>query len=264
MQMSSLAVADAMIRHRRYLPKSHHFETQLNYLWFDPEQIETITQQSYLWSSKRWNILTLDPDDFLIMEQGSIREKVAKILDKQANFILPFDAEIRVLALPRTCGFRFNSVVFYFIFDIHDQPLFILSEITNTPWNERHVYAHDCRHESVPQAHPKNYVFEFKKSFHVSPFMPMQMDYRWHFNLSAQRTIIHMQLWQQEILQFDATMRFSLSSITFPSQQHRYAISSVFEPFKMMAGIYWNATRLWIKKVPFYRHPKKENGNNTL
>ena len=53
MWMSSLAVAPVTIRHRRYLPKQHEFDAKLNYLWFDPDQIESITQQSCLWSSNR-------------------------------------------------------------------------------------------------------------------------------------------------------------------------------------------------------------------
>ena len=264
MLMTSLAVAPAMIRHRRYLPKSHEFDAKLSYLWFDPDQMDCITQQSWLWSLKRWSVLRLDADDFLIAEHGSIREKIKKILLKQVNIILASGTEIRVLALPRTLGFYFNSVVFYFILDATEQPIFILSEITNTPWNERQVYIHDCRDKAVQHSHFQSYSFEFEKSFHVSPFMPMDMDYRWSFNFSEQQNVIHMQLFQQEVLQFDATMRFSLHPITVPSQHYRYAISCVFEPFKMMAGIYWNAFRLWTKKVPFYRHPKKNKGNTIL
>ncbi|MBJ8551152.1 DUF1365 domain-containing protein [Acinetobacter bereziniae] len=260
MLLTELAIAPASIRHRRYLPKSHQFEAKLNYLWFDPDQIHYFTEQSYLWSSQRWNLLKLDPNDFLIEEYGTIRQKIEKILLKQANSLLGLDTQIRVLALPRTLGYRFNSVVFFFIFDASEKPLFILSEITNTPWEERKVYVHDCRDKAVQHSQFNSYKFEFKKSFHVSPFMPMDINYKWSFNFSAQQNVIHMQLFQQDVLQFDATMRFSLTPITVSSQQHRYAIHSVFEPFKMMAGIYLNAFRLWKKKVPFYRHPNKQKG----
>lgn len=260
MLMTELAIAPALIRHRRYLPKPHQFEAKLNYLWFDPDQIHVFTEQSYLWSSHRWNLLKLDPNDFLIEESGTIRQKIKKILLKQANSVLALNTQIRVLALPRTLGYRFNSVVFFFIFDLSEKLLFILSEITNTPWDERKVYVHDCRNKAVQHAQYNGYKFEFKKSFHVSPFMPMDMNYIWSFNFSEQQNVIYMQLFQQNVLQFDATMRFSLTPITVSSQQHRYAIDSVFEPFKMMTGIYLNAFRLWRKKVPFYRHPNKQKG----
>lgn len=56
---------------------------------------------------------------------------------------------------------------------------------------------------------------------------------------------------------FDATMRFELVPITFPSQQYRYALINSLAPFKMLFSIYLEAFKLWRKKVPFYRHPKK-------
>ena len=182
MQMYPLAIASTEIRHRRYLPKSHTFEVKLSYLCFDPDQLANFTQKSWFWSSSRWNLLTLDERDFLNMEYGSIRQKVARLLIKHENYHLPHAASIRVLALPRTLGFRFNSVVFYLVFDATDQLIFVLSEITNTPWNERQVYIHDCRNNADEHAPYQSHQFDFKKAFHVSPFMPMSLDYRWRFS----------------------------------------------------------------------------------
>ena len=253
-----LAIAEASIRHRRYMPKAHAFEAKLNYLWFDADQLERITAQSPLWSDKHWNILNLYSTDFLTDYQGSLRQKVEQVLAPQAEVELLQDWQIRILALPRCLGFRFNSVVFYFIFDSqHEQPIFILSEITNTPWNERKVYLHDCRQPLQAHGDFKGYEFSFEKSFHVSPFMPMEMDYRWRFNFSDSLNVIHMQLFEQQKQVFDATMHFRLCPITFPSQQHYYALRYSLEPLKMMVSIYVQAFKLWWKKVPFYRHPKK-------
>lgn len=264
MHRYGLAIASSNIRHRRYLPKSHDFSAQLNYLYFDPDQIHKFSQKSWLWSTTDWNVLSINENDFLTMESGSIRDKVQRILIKKMNYTLSSHMEIRVLALPRTLGFRFNSVVFYMVFDQDQQPHFVLSEITNTPWNERTVYVHDCRDNAVKNAPYQSHQFDFNKEFHVSPFMPMDLDYRWKFSFSEDQNVVHMQLFQTGVLQFDATMRFSLQPITLPSQLSHYAISSVLEPFKMLMGIYLNAFRLWKKKIPFYRHPKKENGKTKL
>lgn len=78
MLWTSLARAPAKIRHRRYSPKSHAFESELTYLWFNPDQIEHDAQTCKLWSVRRWNILSIKPDDFLTMYSGSIRERVKK------------------------------------------------------------------------------------------------------------------------------------------------------------------------------------------
>ena len=88
--------------------------------------------------------------------------------------------------------------------------------------------------------------------------MPMDIHYKWCFNFSDEQNVIHMQLYQSDKFIFDATMRFTLTSITVPSQLNRYAIYHIFEPFKMLASIYLQAFHLWRKKVPFYRHPKKD------
>lgn len=255
---TSLAIADVKIRHRRYAPKAHAFESNLSYLWFDPDQLEAITEKSWLWSSRHWNVLTLYPHDFLTAYQGTVREKVKKALLQYVGTLLLPDWQIRILALPRCLGFRFNSVAFYFILDQDHQPLFILSEITNTPWNERQVYVHDCRDQVQAHSDFQGYTFDFEKSFHVSPFMPMDIDYRWRFNFSNHLNVIHMQLFQQQQLIFDASMRFSLNAITFPSQQHGYALMHSIGPFKMVASIYFQALQLWWKKVPFHRHPNKD------
>ena len=262
MQMYPLAIATAKIRHRRYLPTVHHFESYLNYLWFDPEQISTWNKKSWLWSAQKWNVLSLNEDDFLTMQRGTIRQKIAHILLEQENFCLAKNAILRVLALPRTIGFRFNSVVFYWVFDAEQQLLFILSEITNTPWKERQVYVHDCRQQANILGSYSRYQFDFAKAFHVSPFMPMNLNYRWAFSFSDAKNVIHMQLYNQGVLQFDASMQFELQAITVPSQQHRYAVRNVFEPFRMLGGIYWQAFQLWKKKIPFYPHPKKQQGKS--
>jgi DUF1365 family protein len=164
---ANVSTGDCLCRNSAssYLPKAHAFETQLTYLCFDPDQLSSFTQKSWLWSSSRWNLLTLDERDFLNMEYGSIRQKVARLLIKHENYHLPHAASIRVLALPRTLGFRFNSVVFYLIFDTTDQLIFILSEITNTPWNERQVYIHDCRHNVTKHTPYQSHQFDFKRPF---------------------------------------------------------------------------------------------------
>lgn len=244
-------MAPALIRHRRYSPKTHQFTSTLNYLWFDPDQLNEITQDCLFWSTDHWNVLKLSESDFLNMYSGSVRDRVEKAILQNNNSHFRPDWQIRVLALPRCLGFRFNSVVFYFVLTKTGKPVFIVSEITNTPWNERKVYVHDCTNQYSHIKDYESFDFKFEKSFHVSPFMPMQLTYRWRFSFSDLQNVIHMQLFEEKKQVFDATMRFELVPITFPSQQYRYALINSLAPFKMLFSIYLEAFKLWRKKFHF-------------
>ncbi|PIL65568.1 hypothetical protein B4O95_20820, partial [Acinetobacter baumannii] len=109
MLLNKLAIAPAFIRHRRYSPKPHEFTSTLNYLWFDPDQLVDITNDCSLWSTDHWNVLKLSKNDFLNMYHGSIRDRVEKAILQNNHLHLRPDWQIRVLALPRCLGFRFNS-----------------------------------------------------------------------------------------------------------------------------------------------------------
>lgn len=258
--------ATAQIRHRRFLPKAHAFQARLHYLWLDADQLPTLCAQSALWSLARWNLLTINPADLLGRGKLSVRDSISQQVQQTLGQRVLASDHIRLLTLPHALGLGFNSVSFYFVFR-EQQPLFILSEITNTPWRERYTYVLDCRqaklkkpNQSAPQLNqnlvrPAVYQFEFDKQFHVSPFMPMQARYQWRFRLDAEHVVIDMKMLQQDRVSFEATMQFGLKPLS-RHQQTLFALKYPLQGPKMLAGIYWQALRLWVKKVPFYRHPK--------
>lgn len=257
--------ARGQIRHRRFMPKSHEFSNQLQYLWLDADKLAETCANSRLWSLKKFNLLSINPADLLGQGRLPLRDAISMQVQKKLGQIVLESDSIRVLTLPNSLGFGFNSVSFYFVFR-DAQPLFILSEITNTPWNERHTYVFDCHDPQSLEASNTNkmndgeaqtqvYRFDFDKQFHVSPFMPMQAQYRWHFKMDADQFVIYMQMQQQEKRLFDARISFALQALS-PQQQTLFALKHPLQGVKMLSGIYWQALRLAAKRIPFYRHPK--------
>jgi DUF1365 family protein len=66
----------------------------------------------------------------------------------------------------------------------------IVAEITNTPWGERHLYVLDEASNIHPDQQWRR--FRFSKEFHISPYMPMDIDYDWRFSVPGDRLNVHL------------------------------------------------------------------------
>lgn len=145
---------------------------------------------------------------------------------------------------------------FYLCYNEAGRLTYILSEIHNTPWNERHTYTH-----KVPNDAPDNVVFEFDKCFHVSPFMPMDLHYIWTFLFKDERVDIHMALMKKGEKQFQADLRATHNPMT-TANMLKLPIEFPFQTLRIVFRIYWHALRLWFKKIPFYTHPNAQSKTN--
>jgi len=123
-----------------------------------------------------------------------------------------FYGRICLLTICRFLGFALIRSVFIFATPkAPNSPYSILAEINNTPWNERYCYVLDTRHSPSQEG---KWTFEFDKTFHVSPFMPMQLLYIWKFSMRGSHLIIHMQLIQANEPCFDATLQMESRDMT--------------------------------------------------
>jgi hypothetical protein len=128
----------------------------------------------------------------------------------------------------------------------------VVAEVNNTPWGERHCYVLDS---SINTGTTDKMEFRVDKVFHVSPFMDLDMGYHWRLTRPDDNLLVHIENYQNEVRLFDATMtmaRAPINSQTLASALLRFPLLTV----KITAAIYFEAMRLWLKRVPFHSHPE--------
>jgi DUF1365 family protein len=223
-------------------------------VWLDLAELDRVFAGRWLWSTRRAALARFRREDYLGPHDRPLDVAVRDLVEARTG-ARPAGA-IRMLTHLRYFGFVFNPVTFYYCYDAQDRLETIVAEITNTPWRERHQYVLPLASGTREGAHS---VWAFDKRFHVSPFLPMDMDYEWRFDTPGERLHVHMTNFRTGTKMFDATLALERVPITGSSLARALA-GHPFMTAKVVAMIHWQALKLWLKRTPFHVHPAKAGG----
>lgn len=244
------AIYEGWVRHRRHAPHAHAFRYRVAMLYLDLAELDRLFVDHPLWSLDRRNVAAFRREDYMGPRDLPLDEAVRRCV-AEATGARPA-GPIRLLTHVRYVGYVFNPVSFYYCYGADGTTLeTIVAEITNTPWKERHAYVLPV---SQAERHGRAAAWRFSKSFHVSPFMPMQRDYAWGFTPPAEDLHVHMDVLDGDTREFDATLALHRRPLD------RRGLSRVLLRFplmtlKVIAAIHWQALRLFLKRNPVHDHP---------
>ncbi|NKI76296.1 DUF1365 domain-containing protein [Dickeya sp. CFBP 2040] len=225
-----------VLRHRRWQPRTHQFRYNVFMAYLDLDELDSLPSVGI--RRNQFAAVAFYDSDYPLGTplKENVLGKLAALTGERP------DGKIMLLTQLRYLGFHFNPVNFYYCFDAQETLRWVLAEVRNTPWNERHYYAVNAQ-ETTP----------VDKAFHVSPFNPMDMVYHWRFNCPDKTLHLHIENHQDEKV-FDATLMLVRKPLTRLHLRHMQ-LSIPLMTLKTIAAIYWQALLLWFKRVPIYNHP---------
>ncbi|MGI9428843.1 MAG: DUF1365 domain-containing protein [Bythopirellula sp.] len=252
-------IYEGRVQHARQAPISHRFDYRLAMVYLDLNEMEQAVGAGRCISAWRFapaSFLSADhqralgtSDRFAGGAELStqIREFVAK------NSGSPPAGPIRLLTQLRYFGHYFSPLNLYYCFAPDGSHVeSIVAEVSNTPWNERHLYV---LHRGNQLSANRVLRYRHPKSFHVSPFMGMEATYDWRLSTPGSRLAASIRSSRAGQPFFQAALAMRRRPLTHKGVRSlliRYPLMNA----RIIAAIYWQAVLLWKKKCPFYPHPQ--------
>ena len=238
------AIYSGWVRHRHYSPKSHEFNYKLFLLSLDLDELESGIALGPWLRVEKPAILSFRHKDYLDGEGKLTKQKVwDRVVTLGGK---DFGGKVVLLGQLRCFGLYFSPVNFYYCHDDSGEFKYLLAEVSNTPWNERHCYLVDAR---------QNVVMD--KEFHVSPFMNEDMQYHWRFTPLNKTLYLNIDNTQDSEKLFDATFSMQREALT-----SKGLIKNLLRVPAMtvttVVGIHWEAIKLFVKGIPYVSYVKKK------
>jgi len=249
------AIYKGFVRHRRFSPVHHQFDNKIFMLLLKVEEIPQILESFWQIGSRKFSWARFRREDYIGQTDEPVDQAVkTKIAQKLSVDPLTIVGDVYMLVHLRYLGFYFSPLNLYYL-KCGGEFKYMLAEVSNTPWHEKHYYLVD-----LENIHPQH------KEFHVSPFNPMTQNYTWRIippESDQEKCLVHLKVSNREtenVSVFDATLSLNKCPLN-QTALTRVLLKTPTQTLTIALGIYWQAFKLFLKKAPFYSHPKKNKTN---
>lgn len=235
------------VTHRRVQPVTHALRYRLFQIFLDLDEADALGARSRVFGFNRRGLLSFHERDH---GDGSETPLKAQIADRVAAAGLATGGAVRVLCLPRVLGFVFNPLTVYLCDDPGGSLGAVVYEVNNT-FGNRTFYVLPAG--TVPIRHG------VAKAMHVSPFMDMDLDYAFQLGRPSERFAITIRVLRDGALVMSAAFHGKRRAFTDAALLKAWATQPLLT-LKVVAGIHWEALKLWRKGMRLRKNPHSTKG----
>lgn len=236
------------VMHARLKPFGHRFVYSVFSLLIDLDRLDEAGRMSRLFSVNAGNLASFHESDHVEHQGETVRQYADRLmaaagLDRRA-------ARVLLLCYPRIFGYVFNPISVYFAYDDDGNLVALIYAVRNT-FGERHSYvapivAGDLGPEGVRQSRTK--------IFHVSPFIDLGA--RYHFRILPPGRAVRLRIHETEQGEPLLAATFAGRARIFDTPGLAACLLKFpLMTWKIVAGIHWEALKLWLKGARFRKSP---------
>ncbi len=244
-------IYEGRVVHHRRTPIDHRFDRRLFMLLIDLDELPHLFRGAWPWSATRpapaWFRRADHLGDPRRPLADAVRDLVAERLGRRPG------GPVRLLTHLRYLGVVFNPISLYYCYgDVAGTRLeAVVAEVTNTPWGERHAYVLDTASAADGRAHGT-----FRKAMHVSPFLPMDIEYHWSLSAPSSQLSLSIVCRRGEEMLLTTGLSMRRSEVT-PGRLRSLLVRYPPMSLAVLGGIYAHALRLRSAGARYHPHPAR-------
>ena len=250
--MLNSAIYTGRVFHRRLEQREHQLDYTTFYFLLDLDELQSLSTVSRLFNAGRRAWFSFHEADYGVAKPEVARREERSSLQTQYQALLAEHGltasrwHFQLLTMPRILGYAFNPISLLYCNDNKGDLRAMIYEVNST-FGERIHYVLPVTDAGSRVRH------QCQKEMFVSPFFDLQGHYEFDVGQPLDKLNFCIDYFARDELSLRAS--FSGRRLDFSaSNLRKLAVTKSNTTIKVIAGIHWEAIKLWLKGLAIVNH----------